>query len=72
MSIKKGYLLIALAGCFWGTIGLFAKILFSYNLTPQLAVFCRLFMGSIFLCIIILIKDKRLFGIDKRGLKYTA
>ena len=72
MSIKKGYFLIALAGCFWGTIGLFAKILFSYNFTPQLAVFCRLFMGSIFLCIIILIKDKRLFGIDKRGLKYTA
>lgn len=72
MSTKKGYLLIALAGCFWGTLGLFGKILFSYNFTPQLVVFCRLFMGFIFLCIIILIKDKSLFGIDKRGLKYTA
>ena len=72
MTIKKGYLLIALAGCFWGTLGLFGKILFSYNFTPQLVVFCRLFMGFIFLCIIISIKDKRLFQIDKRGLKYTA
>jgi drug/metabolite transporter (DMT)-like permease len=72
MTIKKGYLLIALAGCFWGTLGLFGKILFSYNFTPQLVVFCRLFMGFIFLCILILIKDKSLFQIDKRGLKYTA
>jgi drug/metabolite transporter (DMT)-like permease len=72
MNTKRGYLFIALAGSFWGTLGLFGKILFSYNFTPQLVVFCRLFIGFVFLFIIVLIKDKKLLMIDKRGLKYTA
>lgn len=71
MDAKRGYLFIALAGIFWGTLGLFGKILFNYNFTPQLVVFCRLFTGFIFLFIIILIKDNKLLKIDKRGFKYT-
>lgn len=68
----KGYLMIALAGSLWGTLGLFGNLLFSYNLPPELVVFFRLFIGFWILFFIILIKNKRLLKIDKKGLKYTA
>ena len=72
MQHIKGYLMIALAGCLWGTIGLFGKLLFSYDLQPKLVVFCRLFVGFLIMLLIIYFKDKNLLKIDKRGLKYTA
>lgn len=68
----KGYLMIALAGSLWGTVGLFGKIFFSYGFEPKLVVFCRLFVGFLIMFIFIFLKDKKLFKIDKRGLKYTA
>ena len=68
----KGYLMIALAGSLWGTIGLFGKILFSYDLQPKLVVFCRLFVGFLIMLAIIYFKDKNLLKFDKRLLKYTA
>lgn len=69
---QKGYMMIGLAGSLWGTLGLFGKLLFKYNFTPQLTVFCRLFIAFWILFIIILFKDKNLLRIDKRGLKYTC
>lgn len=68
---QKGYIMIGLAGSLWGTLGLFGKLLFRYDFTPQLTVFCRLFIAFWILFIIILFKDKNLLKIDKRGLKYT-
>lgn len=68
----KGYLMIALAGSLWGTVGLFGKIFFSYGFDPKLVVFCRLFVGFIIMFIFILCKDKKLLKLDKKGLKYTA
>lgn len=72
MQHIKGYLMIALAGSLWGTIGLFGELLFSYNFEPKLVVFCRLFVGFLIMLMIIYFKDKTLLKIDKRGLKYTA
>lgn len=69
---KKGYIMIALAGTLWGTLGMFGSILFRYGLSPQLVVFCRLFFGTLLLLPIILFKDKKLLKIDVKGIKYTA
>lgn len=72
MQQIKGYLMIAIAGILWGTVGLFGKIFFSYDFDPKLVVFCRLFVGFIIMFIFILFKDKKLLKFDKKGLKYTA
>lgn len=64
--------MIALAGTLWGTIGMFGKLLFQYNLSSQLVVFCRLFFGFLILLLYLLIKDRSLLRITKKGLKYTA
>ena len=70
-SFKKGYVLLLLAGIFWGTLGIFGEILFKYGLNPELVVFYRLFLGFISLFLIILFMDKSLLKIDFRGIKYT-
>jgi drug/metabolite transporter (DMT)-like permease len=72
MQQIKGYLMIALAGSLWGTVGLFGKIFFGYEFDPKLVVFCRLFVGFLIMFIFISFKDKKLLKFDKRGLKYTA
>ena len=72
MQQIKGYLMIALAGILWGTVGLFGKIFFKFGFDPKLTVFCRLFVGFLIMSIFILLKDKKLLKLDKRGLKYTA
>ncbi len=71
-SQKKGYLMIALAGSLWGTLGLFGNLLFKYDFPPELVVFCRLFFAFWILLFLIFFKDKNLLKIDKRGIKYTA
>ena len=72
MKHLKGYIMIAIAGSLWGTVGLFGKIFFAYDFDPKLVVFCRLFVGCLIMFIFILLKDKKLLKFDKRGLKYTA
>jgi len=72
MQQIKGYLMIALAGSLWGTVGLFGKIFFNFGFDPKLVVFCRLFVGFLIMFIFISLKDKKLLKLDKRGLKYTA
>ena len=72
MQHLKGYIMIAIAGTLWGTIGLFGKIFFSYGFDPKLVVFCRLFVAFLIMFIFIYIKDKKLLKFDKRGLVYTA
>lgn len=72
MKQIRGYLMIALAGSLWGTIGLFGNIFFDYNFDPKLVVFCRLFVGFLIMFIFILFKEKKLLRVDRRGLKYTV
>jgi drug/metabolite transporter (DMT)-like permease len=72
MHLIKGYILIGMAGCLWGTLGWFEKMLLNLNFPFKLAVFCRLFIGFIFLFVIICLKDISLLKINKKALKYTA
>ena len=70
----KGYLLVALSGSLWGTIGFFATLLSGMGLDPLMTAFLRLTMASLLLFIILLIigKGMSLFRISKRGLLSCA
>lgn len=64
----KNYLKIALAGAFWGTLGLFGKTLESYGLSPEMIAFARLVSGTIVLGIFFLFKKPSVLKIDGRGM----
>src|SRR6056297_86017 len=68
-SIGKVYILAA--GACWGFIGLFVKNIYKLGLTPYETVFYRMFLGSVFLALVILIKPSAGFKISKRALLKT-
>ena len=68
-QITKNYIKIALAGVFWGTIGLFGKTLEGYGMSSEMIAFSRQFAGFSILFIIFLIKDPSVLRIDLKGLK---
>lgn len=70
-QITKNYIKIALAGVFWGTLGLFGKILEVYGMSSEMIAFSRQFSGFSILFIIFLIKDPSVLKIDKKGLRST-
>lgn len=70
-QITKNYIKIGLAGVFWGTLGLFGKILERYGMSSEMIAFSRLFSGFLILLIIFAIKDPRVLKIDKKGLWST-
>ncbi|MFA4641296.1 carboxylate/amino acid/amine transporter [Pyrococcus kukulkanii] len=47
----KGYILVFLAATMWGTLGIFAKFLYEYNLSTYTIVFYRVLFAVIFLFI---------------------
>lgn len=67
-----GYILIAIAGLLWSTIGLFSNNLMESGLNPQQVAFIRLFLGCIFLVIYSVIKQPHLLKISKKGLMYSV
>ncbi|MGL5256428.1 MAG: DMT family transporter [Proteocatella sp.] len=67
-KITKNYIKIGLAGVFWGTLGLFGKVLGKYGLSSEMIAFSRLFSGFIILAVIFAIKDPKVLKIDKAGL----
>jgi len=66
------YIYIILASFIWGSLGVTGKILFSYGLSTSTVAFYRLFLGFIFLVIILLIFNPKLFKINFKGLCLTA
>ena len=68
-QITKNYIKIALAGVFWGTIGLFGKTLEGYGMSSEMIAFSRQLAGFSILFIIFLIKDPSVLRIDLKGLK---
>ena len=68
-QITKNYIKIALAGVFWGTIGLFGKTLEGYGMSSEMIAFSRQFAGFSILFIIFLFKDPSVLRIDRKGLK---
>lgn len=68
----KNYLKIALAGVFWGTLGLFGKTLESYGLSSEMIAICRLTSGFLIMSIFFLIKDPSVLKIDMAGFLQCA
>ncbi len=47
--MKKGYILVFLAASMWGSLGIFAKLLYSFNLSSFTIVFYRVFFALLLL-----------------------
>lgn len=71
-TATKNYIKIALAGIFWGTLGLFGKTLESYGLSPEMISFARLASGFMIMVLFFMFKNPAVLKIDKRGLAECA
>ena len=63
-----GPLLIILAGCFWGSMGIFVRRLGTYGFTSAQIVCIRVTLAALFFSILLLIKDRSGFRIALRDL----
>ena len=63
-----GPLLIILAGCFWGSMGIFVRRLATYGFTSAQIVCIRVTLAALFFSILLLIKDRSGFWIALRDL----
>lgn len=65
----KGYILVFIAGCLWGTNGLFVNILNNLGVHSATVAFMRLSISALLLVPLMLsMGGKKLFKIDKYGL----
>lgn len=65
---SPGPLLIILAGCFWGSMGIFVRRLDSFGFTPAQIVSLRVTLAALIFCLILLIKDRKGFRISLRDI----
>ena len=63
-----GPLLIILAGCFWGSMGIFVRKLTEYGFSSVQIVSIRVTLAALFFCILLLIKDRSGFRIAPRDI----
>ena len=71
MATKKrnaGPLLIILAGCFWGSMGIFVRKLSEYGLSPIQIVTVRITVAALAFALLLLVKDRSGFRIALRDL----
>lgn len=66
----KGYMMVLIAGCLWGTNGMFSSWLREQGAESSTIAFLRLFTGALMLIPIMLVMGKgtALFKIDRKGL----
>ncbi|MBP1911591.1 EamA family transporter [Thermococcus stetteri] len=69
--MRKGYLLVFLAASMWGTLGIFAKYLNGFGLTPFTMVFYRVVFALLLLGTYIKIKGIG-FSIERSRLRFYA
>ncbi len=69
-KIKRnmGPLLIILAGCFWGSMGIFVRKLTDIGFSSVQIVSIRVTLAALFFCILLLIRDRSGFRIALRDL----
>lgn len=67
-----GYLLIVLSGIFWGTGFLYIQYILDYGLAAKDLVSWKMIFGFIILFTYIMVKDKSLLKVGKKGLLYMA
>ena len=65
---KLGPLLILLAGCFWGSMGLFVRTLQGYGFGPMHITSVRLVLAGLFFALLLLLKDPRGFRLRVRDI----
>jgi len=69
---NKGYLLVAVAGILWGTIGVQVKTLLNYQLSVQNIVLWRMIFAVLILFPFIFFTNRKLLRIDFKGLIYIS
>ena len=65
---NAGPLLIILAGCFWGSMGIFVRKLSEYGLSPIQIVTVRITVAALAFSLLLLVKDRSGFRIALRDL----
>ena len=65
---KLGPLLILLAGCFWGSMGLFVRTLQDFGFGPMPITSIRLVLAGLFFALLLLLKDPKGFRLRVRDL----
>ncbi|ACJ17261.1 permease [Thermococcus onnurineus NA1] len=68
--MKKGYLFVFLAASMWGTLGIFAKYLDGFGLSPFTMVFYRVLFALILLAVYLSFRGS--FSIERSRLKFYA
>ena len=63
-SSKLGIILIILAGCFWGSMGIFVRKLGTYGFSTIQIVSIRISLAALIFSLVLLIKDRRGFRIS--------
>ena len=63
-----GPLLIVLAGCFWGSMGIFVRKLTTYGFTSVQIVAIRVTLAALFFSILLLVRNREGFRISPRDL----
>ena len=63
-SSKLGIALIILAGCFWGSMGIFVRKLGTYGFSAIQIVSIRITLAALIFSLVLLIKDRRGFRIS--------
>ena len=58
-----GPALIILAGCFWGSMGIFVRKLSSFDFSPIQIVSVRITIAALVFAVLLLIRDRRGFRI---------
>ncbi len=65
---SMGTLLIILAGCFWGSMGIFVRKLTGFGFSSVQIVAIRVTLAALFFCVLLLVKDRSGFRIALRDL----
>ncbi len=68
----KGYMMVAVAGILWGTIGIQVQTLLNYQLSAQAIVLWRMIFAFTILFSFIFFTNRKLLKVDFRGLVYIS
>jgi len=71
LNKTKGYLMVATAGCLWGSVGFFVKNLLDAQLPLSTIIFWRMFFAFILLFFYLYFADRSKLKIDREILKYV-
>ena len=67
-SSKLGTALIILAGCFWGSMGIFVRKLGTYGFSAIQIVSIRITLAALIFSLVLLVKDRRGFKISAKDI----